>query len=131
MAGISRYEKTVLLLTAGFILFTGGYFVSSQSNAAPYQVTTTQNRGANVQPAASIAQESDWPDTLLPGEVIGLNSASVYDLQRLPGIGEQRAKAIVTYREEHGAFQTVEDLMQVSGIGEGIVDQLKDYADVS
>ncbi|MEM5779833.1 MAG: ComEA family DNA-binding protein, partial [Lawsonibacter sp.] len=63
-------------------------------------------------------------------EVINLNTADVYDLQRLPGIGEKRAQAIVQYREEHGPFQSVEDLTQVSGIGAGILAGLAEYAAV-
>ena len=64
----------------------------------------------------------------MEGEVIDLNTADVYELQRLPGIGEKRAQAIVAYREEHGPFQSVEDLTRVSGIGEGILAGLRDYA---
>ena len=52
------------------------------------------------------------------------------DLQRLPGIGEKRAQAIVAYREEHGPFQTVDELDKVEGIGEGILAGLREYATV-
>ena len=126
MAGISRYEKVVLGLTAAFLLFTGGWFLAGQNTAAPYQVTTTQ--AVRPQADASDSGEAGRPDSLMEGEVINLNTADVYELQRLPGIGEKRARAIVDYREENGPFQSVEDLTRVSGIGEGILAGLRDYA---
>ena len=68
------------------------------------------------------------PDSLLPGEVIDINAADVYELQRLPGIGEKRAMDIIAWREEHGPFQTVEELTEVSGIGPVILENLREYA---
>ena len=41
MAGISRFEKGVLLLTAGFVLFTGGWFLAGQNTSEPYTVTVS------------------------------------------------------------------------------------------
>lgn len=132
MAGISRYEKIALGLTAAFLLFTGGWFLSEQHSAAPYEVTTA--RAAVEEPLPGQAEGSegeDRPDSLLEGEVIDLNTADVYDLQRLPGIGEARARAIVEYREEYGPFRTVEDITRVSGIGDGILAGLQEYVTVS
>jgi competence protein ComEA len=48
-------------------------------------------------------------------------------LDALPGIGPSKAQDIVTYRETHGAFTAVEDLLNVPGIGEGILEQIKPY----
>lgn len=56
---------------------------------------------------------------------ININTASREELMSLPGIGEARAEAIIAYREEHGAFQSIEDIMQVSGIKEGAFEKLK------
>lgn len=44
----------------------------------------------------------------------------------LNGIGESRAQAILTYREENGLFQSVEQIKEVSGIGDGIFSRIKD-----
>lgn len=57
---------------------------------------------------------------------IRINSASVEELQKLQGIGPAKAQAIVTYREENGPFKTVEDLLEVSGIGEKTLENIKD-----
>ena len=131
MAGISAYEKIILAATAGFVLFTGGWFLAGQSRAEPYQVTVSR-RQEEPAPASETAppEETDRPDSLLEGEVININTADVYELQRLPGIGEARAQDIVAYREEHGPFQSVDELDNVKGIGEGILAGLRDYAAV-
>lgn len=131
MAGISRYEKTVLGLTAAFLLFTGGWFLGRQNMASPYQVTTARSGTGQTETVQSAQPADSRPNSLLEGEVIDLNAADLYDLQRLPGIGEKRAQAIAAYREEHGPFQSVEDLARVSGIGPGILDGLREYVTVN
>jgi competence protein ComEA len=130
MSGISRYEKAVLGVTAAFVLFTGGWFLREQQVSAPYEVTTVRSAVEEVLPESEEEQASETPDSLLEGELINLNTADLYDLQRLPGIGEKRAQAILDDRAENGPFQTVEELTRVSGIGEGILAQLRDYATV-
>lgn len=62
---------------------------------------------------------------------INLNTASAEDLTSLPGIGEVLAARIVVYREEHGPFQTLDDIMQVSGIGNKVVEEIRDLATLS
>lgn len=66
------------------------------------------------------------PLELLPGALIDINSAAAEDLTLLPGIGEALAKAIVSYREENGAFESLEQLMEVPGIGESRFAAVKD-----
>ena len=56
---------------------------------------------------------------------ININSATTEELQTLPGIGPTRADAIIDYREKNGSFYKLEDLMQVSGIGDTTFDTLK------
>ena len=61
--------------------------------------------------------------TALAGPV-DINSADVETLAReLNGIGQSRAQAIVEYRQQYGAFQSPDDLLDVAGIGERIVEQ--------
>lgn len=60
------------------------------------------------------------------GEKININSADKEALMSLPGIGEARAESIIAYREEHGPFATIEDIMQVSGIKESAFAKIKD-----
>ncbi|MBO5336230.1 MAG: helix-hairpin-helix domain-containing protein [Lachnospiraceae bacterium] len=57
---------------------------------------------------------------------VNINTADVSLLCTLPGIGEARAQDIITYREEHGAFQRIEDIMQVSGIKQSAFEKISD-----
>ena len=151
MAGLTKYEKAILGLTVGFVIVTGAWFWSQNHVHGGYQVTTMERREDTEQAdrsAECVVQadrsaerveqtdrsaesvEQTRPDSLLPGEKINLNTADSYDLQRLPGIGEKRAEDIIAYREEHGPFQTVDELDEVSGIGSGILEGLREYAAV-
>jgi competence protein ComEA len=129
---MSRWEKAALGAGAAFLLFSGGWFFAVRQSGSPYQVTTAQTtpREAGTAQTGSASEDEQRPDSLLEGEQIDVNTADLYDLQRLPGIGEKRAQAIVAYREEHGPFQSLEELTGVSGIGEGILEGLRDYATV-
>src|SRR6476659_4825928 len=72
------------------------------------------------------------PDTdAAAGKKININQASAKDLANLPRIGAKVADRIVEYRQAHGSFSKVEDLMEVKGIGEKLFTQLKPYLSVS
>ncbi len=58
---------------------------------------------------------------------VSINTATLEELQTLPGIGESKAKDIISYRETNGAFTSIEDLLKVSGIGEAVLAKIKDY----
>lgn len=62
---------------------------------------------------------------------IDINRAEPWLLEVLPGIGEVLAQRIVDYRSENGPFRTIEDLLKVSGIGEGTFAKIKDYITAS
>ena len=61
---------------------------------------------------------------------VNLNTADVSDLCSLPGIGESKAKEIITYREKNGAFRKKEDVMQVTGIKENLYRRICDLISV-
>lgn len=62
---------------------------------------------------------------------VNINTASAYDLRNLPEIGEQLASGIVEYRMQHGPFGTVEDIMNVDGIGRSRFEAIKDLITVA
>lgn len=57
---------------------------------------------------------------------VNINTADVNQLQQLSGIGQTRAEAIVAYRNEHGVFARVEDIMKVSGIKNALFEKMRD-----
>jgi competence protein ComEA len=58
---------------------------------------------------------------------VRINHATLSELETLPGVGPVLAQRIVDFREEHGPFQTVEDLLDVPGIGEAKLASLRDH----
>lgn len=72
----------------------------------------------------------DTNDNDISNGKVNINTASISDFQKLSGIGEGRAKAIVEYREEHGSFRSIEDIKNVSGIGDSLYEKIKDYITV-
>lgn len=62
---------------------------------------------------------------------VNVNTASSAELEALPGIGPAKAKAIVEYRQKNGAFKSVEELKNVKGIGDAVLNKLKAEATVS
>ncbi|MGC4019399.1 MAG: helix-hairpin-helix domain-containing protein [Muricomes sp.] len=57
---------------------------------------------------------------------ININTALKEELKTLPGIGDAKADSIISHRESNGPFQSVEDLMLIEGIKEGVFDKIKD-----
>lgn len=62
--------------------------------------------------------------------LININTATTQQLQTLPGIGESRAADIVSYREKNGYFQSIEQIMEVSGIKETVFEKIKELITV-
>lgn len=62
---------------------------------------------------------------------ININTAGASELMSLPGVGSAKAEAILSYRDANGAFKSVEELMNVPGIKEGVFQQMKEYIRVN
>ena len=107
---IIRGEWVLLGLTGLFLCLLLGLFYHDRA-AAPDSVS--------VERAAS--SEELRPEL----EKVDLNTAAEEELMELPGIGEALARRIVEYREAHGPFRTVEQLTEVSGIGQGKLAELE------
>lgn len=76
-------------------------------------------------------EESSKEQTVQDDGLLNINTASKEELMTLPGIGEAKADTIIQYREEHGAFQSIEELMSISGIKEGVFNKIKNSIKVS
>lgn len=60
-------------------------------------------------------------------KTININTATLEELMSINGLGEAKAKAIIKYREENGYFKIIDDLLNVSGIGEALFEKFKEY----
>jgi competence protein ComEA len=78
--------------------------------------------------------EEDLPATASTGGsqggTININTASVGELEGLPGIGPKLAQCIVDYRESNGPFATIEEIMEVQGIGQGVFEDIRESISV-
>jgi len=77
------------------------------------------------QEGTSIPEEGD-AENVASGDQIRINYATQSEIESLSGIGPSKAQAIIQYRDEHGFFQTADDLLEVSGIGEKTLENFKD-----
>ncbi|MDT2761771.1 helix-hairpin-helix domain-containing protein [Aerococcus urinaeequi] len=85
---------------------------------------STETLVADSQVTESAVSESSGDGTS-DGDLVNINTADTTMLQTLSGIGEKRAADIINYRETNGLFETVDDLDQVSGIGEKTMEKLR------
>ncbi|RSL34459.1 hypothetical protein D7Z54_04705 [Salibacterium salarium] len=67
------------------------------------------------------------PNNFEQNDKVRINYANREELETLPSVGPAKAEAIISYREEHGLFQSAEDLQSVSGIGEKSLEQLQEF----
>ena len=89
-------------------------------------IGTHAEPGGEVRSPAEASQQpgqpgQSGPDGASSGDgqgLVNLNSASQAELEELPGVGPATAQKIITWREENGGFRSVEDLMEIRGIGE-------------
>lgn len=114
---LSRAELAVLAVTAVLLALMGGYYLGVGRTRPMSPAGTAAEEPADVSPEPP--RESEETENR-----VDLNTAGLEELMTLPGIGEKRARAILDYREEHGPFAYVEDLIRVPGIGEGILEGL-------
>lgn len=62
--------------------------------------------------------------------LININTASIKELTTLPKIGDAKAQSIIEYREKTGGFKSIEEIKNISGIGESLYEAIKDYITV-
>lgn len=110
-ADLSKLNLTLPLQDGAQIIVPG------RTPGAPTGNTLT---GSSLTPVAQ--NPSDAPASAK----INLNTATVEELDRLPGIGPVLAQRILDYRSEHGSFETIEQVKAVKGIGDALFDQIKE-----
>lgn len=128
---LTKTEGAILVLTLLFVLCTAAVFWRSGGGEEMEYVV----RSEYAQLAQEDPSQEEWDESWLLEEPtaekpLNLNSADVEELDLLPGVGPVLAERIVAYRAENGPFAAKEDIMKVSGIGEGIFAQIEDVITV-
>lgn len=89
------------------------------------EAAQTANSAATSASASSSSVSSSTSGAA-SGDLINLNTATAADLQKLNGIGEKKAEQIIAYRQEKGSFKSIDELKEVSGIGDKTFAAIKD-----
>ena len=81
--------------------------------------------GEDYSPESSSGASTDSSSGL-----VNINTATLDELKTLSGIGDVKAAAIIEYREQYGSFGSIDEIMNVNGIGDNLYQQIKDYITV-
>ena len=111
---VTKTEKLLLGLTA---LFLCGLLALHFHDRQQLQTAET---------AVETEREASQEEILAEAILLDINTAAAEELATLPGIGEELARRIVEYREEHGVYKDIADIMKVSGIGEGKFEEIRE-----
>lgn len=104
-----------------------------ESDVTSFQyVTSKKAQSVAVSDIGSTASENEShaESTVSDSSPININTATAAQLDTLPGIGAKKAEAIIEYRENNGPFLKIEDIKNVSGIGDKIFEQLRELITV-
>lgn len=120
-----KKPRLQILVTVTFVFaaFTLGFLLGRNNQHGGITLAIPAVMETMPRPVAEAAETKEDHPISFP---IDLNTAGCEELTALPGIGEVLAKRILAYREEHGPFGAVEELMLVEGIGEKKIEQILD-----
>ena len=107
----------LIVLTLVFAVFLTGFFYVRNYTGTPVQCSV-------ISPEPSMPLQKHSSDSEI---IINLNTATQDSLCTLPGIGETLARRIIAYRNANGPFLSVEELLNIEGIGAGKLEAILDY----
>lgn len=116
-----------IALLVGIIVVFIIQLTPAESNITVIEKESASDTVSGEPSEVSTAAESD-SDT--DDGRININTATAHELRKIDGIGEVKAYAIIEYRDEHGGFKSVDELVNVSGIGEKTVEKIRDMITV-
>lgn len=141
--GEEKRYNTVTVHICGEVYFPGVYTVYEGSRV--YEVIDLAGgltKDADAEAVNQAKEVSDGEQIYIPSVtenkdvtetrgLININEAGEDMLCTIPGIGVQRAKQIIKYREKNGDFESIEEIMKISGIKEGMFEKIAPYITVS
>lgn len=126
-AGTARKKRMIIATVCAVILVCIAlYYTFKQTRSEPdgwvpvnvaLEVALTE-REAKLQADITVTP---------PPTLVNINTADAFILELLPGIGPAKARAIVAHRREHGQFESIDDLLEVNGIGQATLDNMRQY----
>ncbi|MDR1590006.1 MAG: ComEA family DNA-binding protein [Oscillospiraceae bacterium] len=149
---VRKAELSVIIITVAFVCFAGGFFVgrmgapggitpvpapdappSESADALPPAQQTPTDGGASpaLSPTPTPEPSPELSDTEHDAQGrVNINTASAGTLQELRGIGPALSARIIEYREQNGAFTAIDQLLEVTGIGNAKLADIRDHVTV-
>ena len=139
----TKEKKSIYVYVCGAVMQAGVYELQQDSRV--YEAIQkaggfAENADISEINQAALLQDEEQIYVPAAGEVdhslkdaggkVNLNTATKEELMTLAGIGESKADSIIKYREEHGKFQSIEDIKQIEGIKDGVFQKIKDLITV-
>lgn len=112
------YQLTTGSRIKDAIEVAGGFSDNADMNAV--------NMAAFVEDEMQLQVPDKTQSDLSVSDKVNLNTADKEKLMTLPGVGESKADSIIRYRAENGRFKKIEDIMEITGIKEGLLEKIKD-----
>jgi len=114
----------LILALWGWYLKTNGFEVfDADDKQSVRQIKTETGDGENTEKPVDNGRNTEVSEE---PQFININTADINALMKLHGIGKVKAKAIIDYREQNGPFRSIEEIMNVKGIGEATFSRIKD-----
>ena len=137
----SKFRMVLLLAAAAVtaVVLTGLYsarpleFYQVTVEATPAPAAASSQAQPTQEPAGEtipVDTSSEGPQEVLVEKSVNLNTATLEELDLLPGVGPAIAQRIIDYREQNSGFYDIEEIMEVSGIGEKTFAKLEPYITV-
>jgi comEA protein len=120
----------LLFLTLNRYTFYQNYIDLTPAGDVSRQVTKGAAADSGQQSTAQNLQSSTDKEPVAPLQIININTADLYELESLPGIGRVTALNIIDYRTQNGPFTEFDDLIKVKGIGEKKLEMLRQHVTI-
>lgn len=118
---MAERKQTLVLISIALVMIGAILVFVAVKSPRVYDEPSTTEASQYVSAEVSNAENSMTEEFIYP---INLNTATADELTMIKGIGDAKANSIIAYREEHGAFNSVEELKEVDGIGDTLYEQI-------
>lgn len=127
--GVYELKKDARVFEA--ITLAGGMTAEAAPEAVSQARTVADGEQIYVPTVREVQMQGSGVEDIVTGNAdvsgkVNINTAGKEELMTLTGIGEAKAQSILDYREEHGQFGSIEDLMLIEGIKEGVFNKIKE-----